>query len=402
MMTLSDKQKTTTAIIVIIGLLIGQMSVDLYLPSLPAMRHYFQTSAATVQMSLSLYLIGYGLGHPVCGSFSDHLGRKPILLIGTAVILIGALLCSLTTSLWVLLVARFIQGCGGSAFSLIWKATLRDIYEGPDFLKMMSYSSMTWVTIPVLAPLLGSYIQTYLGWRFNFALLALLSALFLLVVLFYLPETLSAENHSPLNLKNSALSYKQVLSTPQFMVNTFCWAILCISIIGFLVAAPFLFQVALHFSPVQYGWTLVFIAAGCVISSYLNTRIVNYQRILKIGFTLGLWSFFLCGLFMLITGWLGIFNLWVVAVPMFILFFFTGIVFPQCISRAMAPFTQLIGVAGAVWGTILFFTAAIGTSIVAYLPENNQLHFSIVCVICAILAILLYYGVIQKSNVSNK
>ena len=167
----------------------GAISTDLYLPSLPAIGESFGSTTAEVQLTLSVFLVGFAVSQIVYGPLSDRFGRRPVLIGGVAIYLLATLACLAAGSIGLLIGARFVQAVGACAGVVLGRAIVRDIYGREGAAKMLSYMGVAMALAPALGPILGGILQVLFGWRANFLVLAIFGGVCLLGVLLVLPET---------------------------------------------------------------------------------------------------------------------------------------------------------------------------------------------------------------------
>ncbi|MDF2529347.1 MAG: multidrug resistance protein, partial [Gammaproteobacteria bacterium] len=253
---------------------IGQLSGYLYTPSLPAMVKQLHTTTAEAQLTLSLTLIAYGSAQLLYGALSDYYGRRRLVLFGLVVFICGSGITVLSDSIHMLLAGRVVQGVGMGAVGLT-RVINRDVFKGPEFLKVSSYITMILAVTPILAPLLGGYIQDYIGWRGNFFFLLIYAVIILIVVSFKLPETNTKPHKGHPTLKALQEAYGLVISNKKFM------AFLCCSMLAFsaessyTIVAPFLLQNELGWSAVAYGWLGLFTVFGFLAGSVVASKLAN-------------------------------------------------------------------------------------------------------------------------------
>ena len=128
------------------------LSIDMYLPALPILADYFQTSASFIQLSLTFFLLGISLGQLFAGPISDIRGRRKPLLIGLIIYFIVSILCVFSPSIWTFILLRFIQGLAGSFGMVISRAIVRDLYSGTELTKFFALLSLVNGAAPILAP----------------------------------------------------------------------------------------------------------------------------------------------------------------------------------------------------------------------------------------------------------
>src|SRR5664279_803388 len=144
---------------------IAPLTTDMYLPSLPDIARQLAASTAQVQLTISAYLIGYAVGQLFYGPMSDRHGRKPVLLAALALYCAASLACALSTSIEMLIAARFVQALGGSGGIVLARAIVRDLYSGVRAGRELSMIGSVMALAPVLAPVVGGILQTGFGWR---------------------------------------------------------------------------------------------------------------------------------------------------------------------------------------------------------------------------------------------
>jgi len=150
---------------------IGPLTTDMYLPSLPDIARQLGSSTAQVQLTISAYLIGFAVGQIFYGPVSDRHGRKPVLLVALALYCVASLACAHSTSIEMLILARFVQALGGSGGIVLARAVVRDLYSGVRAGRELSLISSVMALAPVLAPVVGGILQTGFGWRSIFVTL---------------------------------------------------------------------------------------------------------------------------------------------------------------------------------------------------------------------------------------
>ena len=171
----------------------GPLAIDMYLPALPTIARDLHTSAAAVQVSLAVYFIGIALGQAFYGPLSDRWGRKPALYFGLVVFVASSVGCALAPRASSALIAfRFLQALGGCAPLVVPRAVVRDYFDQRGSVRMLSMLMLVMGLAPILAPLIGGQLLVNFGWRSVFWVLAAYGAFWLVIVAFFLPESLPA------------------------------------------------------------------------------------------------------------------------------------------------------------------------------------------------------------------
>ncbi len=375
-------QKITPTLLTLILFLIAllQMTTDLYIPSLPAITKDFASQAETIQLTLSIYMLGIGLSHLFYGPISDRIGRKNPILFGVGLSAVGSLICFFAPFSTVLIIGRFIQGFGIGCFNSVGRSLARDLLTDRLLAKMGSYIGMVSVIVLALSPTLGGYIQEYLGWRANFLLLLIFAITALVLTYFILPETNLYCNPDATKIAVMIRNYKTLLCSRIFMGYTLCASFAGAGLIGFLTIAPFLLQERLGLSPVQYGWLAFYTAGAIFISGFINSKLVLRKGIAL----MVLWGaiiMFLAGLIMLgfvLYGYLSVLS---IILPIFIFSIGAGFIFINAFAGAFDPFPKMAGTTGALFGCLQDLSAALISTLMAAIAANSEYLLAVTLVI---------------------
>lgn len=361
-----------------------QMAIDIYLPSMPAMQVALMTTKANIQLTLSAYTVGFGFAPLLYGPLSDRYGRRSILIIGLIVAVISSIGCMLATNITSLIVFRLIQGMGAGAATVLARAILRDVFTGKRMVQVAGYMSIAWSMIPISAPVLGSYFQTYFGWRSNFIFLVLFCAFILTLTLLYLPDTNKDKRISTLHPLTVFKNYMQVFRHHPSMRFSVGLLITFASTISYATASPFLLQVDLGYSPIAFGWLSLLVSFSYLFGNILNNRCTKYferMQLIRCGILMNVTATFA----MLICAALGYFNVYTLIIPAWFMIFAGGFIFSNCLSSSMVPFGTIAGTAAAVIGSIQILGGSVASGIVSQLPFKNALPLSILLVIFSVI-----------------
>ncbi|HYF98375.1 MAG TPA: MFS transporter, partial [Coxiellaceae bacterium] len=224
---MTENQTKAGSIIAMLCLIssIGRYVLDSYLPSLPAMAHYFDVSTDNVQLTISYYLLGFSLSQLIYGPLSDSFGRKRTLVIGLSIFTFASLACTFVNDddFSSLLFFRLLAGIGAGSCGVLNRAIASDCFKGEHFSKAWSYTTTTLVITLIGAPLIGSYVQQFYNWQANFALSTIYVGLTLLVVIKFLPETHAQEKRIQWNTRIMFKNYMRILFTRSFLISTLCY-----------------------------------------------------------------------------------------------------------------------------------------------------------------------------------
>ncbi len=235
---------------------IAPLSTDLYLPTLPDIGRAFGVSPASVQLTLSGYLVGFALGQIAYGPISDWYGRKSGLMVALACYCIGSLICFAAPSIEVLIGARVLQAFGGSGAIVLARAVVRDLYSGARAGKELSVMGLVMAFGPVSAPLVGGVLHAMFGWRSSFAALLAFGLVLIVTVQRKLPETLEERPEARLSLGAMLSGYRQILRSREFTIYLAISAAAYTGLVAWLSAAPFILQNIYGRTPLAFSMLL--------------------------------------------------------------------------------------------------------------------------------------------------
>ena len=236
---LPDKKTIVLLVLVLLNPVSG-VGIDIYAPSLPYIVSSLHTTSFLVQLTMSVYVAGLGIGQVIIGNLSDSMGRKPVLLLGLFLFFIASILIVFSTNILFMLIMRFIQGLSVAAPGNLSKTIATDFYTKKEMTKVSTFIILAWGLGAIVAPAVGGYLQYHFYWQLSFYCLAGYGLLALLVVLFLLPET-NRHKHK-LKLSNIAQNYKKIFSTNLFLISALSLAFGYSFIVLFNTGGPFIIQ----------------------------------------------------------------------------------------------------------------------------------------------------------------
>lgn len=383
---MSTNKRYEISIVISIFLLsvITPFALDGYTPSLPHITRALHASDNLVQLTMSLFLLGSAISQLFYGPLSDRFGRKKIILIGVFFSFAGSILCSLSQSIYWLIAARFLQGWGTGAGNSLFRAVMRDVFSGSRMAQVASYLGMVFTLALAIAPVMGGYFQVHFGWRAFFIFITILCAINGIIIARFLPETNANLNPQSTQLSFILKSYWSLLTHHHFIAYSLCSMLSFSSFMVYYTIGPFLLQNQLKLTPVQFGWTGIFIAGLTLLGQSLNAKfVIEYgtKRMLQFGVFLMLIS----GLTMIMLFSLGFFSPLTIILPILLLCISAGMVFSNAMAGAFHPFPHMAGIAGAMYGCLQILGSAIFTFIASILPPT-QASLAITECIIAILA----------------
>ncbi|HXM53358.1 MAG TPA: multidrug effflux MFS transporter, partial [Candidatus Binatus sp.] len=256
----------------------GPLSIDMYLPALPAIARDLAASESVVQLTLTACLIGLALGQIVAGPLSDSLGRRRPLLIGVAGYVVVSLLCAIAPSAWLLVGLRLIQGLTGAAGIVIARAIVRDLYTGSAAARYFSRLILVVGLAPILAPVLGAQVLRVSTWRGIFLVLTIVTALLWLAAALGLPETLPAARRRAGSLAGTLNIFGQLIRDTPFVGYAVAAGLAFGAMFAYIAGSPFVLQGIFHVSPQTFSLIFGMNALGFVVASQINGSLVSRIR----------------------------------------------------------------------------------------------------------------------------
>ena len=258
------------------------LSIDMYLPALPALARDFEAGAAEVQLTLSTFFFGLALGQVVAGPLSDAFGRRRPLLIGMAAYTVASILCALAPSISALILFRFMQGFAGAAGLVIARAIVRDLHTGVAAARFMSVLMLVSGLAPILAPVLGGQLLLVALWPGIFLFLAAFGGTLFFVVATGLGETLPAEGRQTDGLRGTLVTFRSLLVDRSFMGYALACGLSIAAVFSYIAGSSFVFQEVYGASPQTFSFIFGANAIGLVAAGQINGRLVGRVEPLRL------------------------------------------------------------------------------------------------------------------------
>ena len=354
----------------------GPLSLDMYLPGLPALASDLHATPTQAQLTLTACLLGVAVGQLVVGSLSDSLGRRLPLTVGLVTYAVTSMLCAITVSVPELIAARFLQGAAGGAGIVIARAVARDLYSGVALARFFALLMLVNGTAPVLAPVLGGQLLRLGSWRISFWVLALIGGLLLLGAALGLPESLPLERRRSGGLTDTLATYRNLLTNRSFAGYALSSAFAIGALFTYIAGSPFVLEGIYRLSP--QGFSLVFAsnAIGIVAAGQLSARLVarvGPSRLLGAGLTCS----FIGGLGLLAAvvtrvGLPGILP------ALFVVVSSAGLVMPNATALALADQAEVAGSASALLGLSQFVVGALAAPLAGIAGPTTALPMALV------------------------
>lgn len=334
------------------------ISTDLYLSGIPQMARDLDASIAEGQLTLSVFMVGFAFGQLFFGALSDHFGRKPVATVGIALYSVAALGCALAPDIDSLLLARALQGFAASAGPVIARAIVRDRYQGTEAARVMSQLASAMALIPLLAPVLGSWLLYVFDWRSQFVIL-LFFGLLTLAGLRRLEESCPSIGIAPLAFGRVLAQFRACLRQRRFAGFLLCGGAAFAAAFTWISSASWIVIELLGVPAQHFGYTFMLASSGYMAGALLSSRLVGrigVRRTLGAGVAVSL----LGSLLMLGLAASGLRVLLPVLGAVVLCFLGSGLCLSNAQMGAISEFPMNAGGASAVFG---FFQNVLGASV---------------------------------------
>lgn len=371
----------------VLGILsaVGPFAIDMYLPALPQVAADLATTEAGAALTLTSYFIVFGIAQMIYGPMADALGRKKPLVIGVAIFLAATVGAALSSGIGWLIAARAMQGLGAATLMAVPRAVIRDVATGPEAAKVMSTIMIVIAVSPMLAPLTGSLVMAWGGWREIFAVLAFAALVSLGLILFVLPETLAPENRRPVSLAPMLSGARRLLTDRRFMGLTMIGGFGMASFFVFISTASFVYTRQYGLSPTGFSLAFAVNAIGFFAASqFAGPMAQRYgmERVISLAIT-GFAGFMIA---LALIVWLGLDALPVVMAGLFLGNACLGLVMPTAMVMSLDPHPDIAGLASSLGGTFQMLTGGLMIALTGPFMDNSAASMVAAIALCAALA----------------
>lgn len=362
----------------------GPISMDLYLPVLPALTLELGAATSMAQLTVTACLVGLALGQLIAGPLSDRFGRRMPLLTGVVAFIVTSAWCAIAPSVEMLIIARFVQGLAGGVGVVIAQAAGRDLYSGAALLRYFGRVTVLSGLAAIVGPLLGGLLATVTDWRGLFVFLAAIGGVILLAVTLWFTETLPADRRTSGGFAQIPRDYHALLGDRRFVGAVLASGLAYAALFAYLAGATYVLQGIYGLSPQQYALAFGLNSAGFMAFGWLAAR--SSQR----------WSLhatLVSGLAMCGAGALGLLLGGLVAVPVSVvivsLFLLVGgvaVITPPTTTIALADHPMMAGTASSLLGMARFALGGVVAPLVGIAGAATMLPLGIVAVTAIALA----------------
>ncbi|MHC9237551.1 multidrug effflux MFS transporter [Pseudooceanicola sp. 502str34] len=374
----------------ILGLLsmVGPFAIDMYLPALPNIAAEFGATEAATQITLTAYFLAFGVAQLVYGPMADAAGRRLPIVIGLVIFGLGSLGAAFADSVGQLALWRAVQGLGGAAVMVVPRAIVRDRYTGNDATRLMAMVMLVISISPMLAPLAGSTVMAFGGWREIFGLLCGVAALSLALTLFVLPETLAPEHREPMKAGAMLRAARVLVTDRVFMGMTLVGGFGMASFFVFISSASFVYVDQFGLSATQFSLAFALNAVGFFSASQFAAplgRRIGITRVILVG--VSGFAALTALLFGLLVAGFG--SLPLILAGLFLANSFLGVVMPTTMVVSLDDHGDIAGMAASLGGTLQMLVGGLTIVVAGTFFDGTATPMVGAIALCGALAFVL-------------
>ena len=347
----------------------GPLSMQIFLPALPAVQQAFEVDPGTAQLTLSVSMLAVAAFTLVYGPLSDRFGRRPVLLGGLVVFLLGSVLCVVAPTIDALIVGRVVQGAGGAAGMVLARAIARDLYGPSQAAVVIAKLTMIMVIAPMVAPAIGGLVNDLSDWRVIFVVVAIAGVAIIVATARQLPESvpMGANDGGALAMLRG---FVLLLSSARFCLLALFPACSSVVFFSFVSGAPYVMVVLLDRPATEYGLYFMVVAGSFMLGNFVTVRLggrIPLLRMMTIGSLLMAFGVALTGAFVAV----GVLHPLTLFLPVAVSQLGQGMALPNAQAAVINLVPHRAGTASAVTGFLQMLAAAGATQLVGSLQNGT-------------------------------
>jgi DHA1 family bicyclomycin/chloramphenicol resistance-like MFS transporter len=385
---------------------LGQVASTIYVPSVPAIASALETSVARVQLTFVGYLAAFAVSMLVLGPLSDRYGRRRTMILGICLSTLGSIACTASPTIEFLIGARVLQGIGLSGGMVVGRATIRDLYGEDGAARIIAGLSIVLTLLQAFAPIPGGYLQAWIGWRANFAAIAILAVAALALVLRFVPESSPREepSHSAtavLVARTMLTSYRSLIQTRRFVAYALTAAGAHAGCHIFAAGAPAVLIIGFGIPPQDFGYYASLPPIGFLVGSYLSNRLtqrLGVESLIAIGSSLLIPA----GFAMVVLAALRFGNPYAIVGPMILICCGSGLITPNAVAGSLGAKVGIVGAASGLASFIQMIGAAGATAALSLGASGNPLVLAAVITSAGLFAVTAFGSLAQFARLPVK
>ncbi|MEK6492929.1 MFS transporter [Myroides odoratimimus] len=356
----SEQRKRLATILAFCSIPLSGFVTDIYLPSFPSMAKGLAVSEQDIQLTLTCYLLSYGISQIFVGSLLDNIGRYKPRLVALLILIITNISITQMDSVFYICIMRIIQGMAISTLVVATRAIFIDIYDETKRQYYLSYFTIVWSCGPILAPFLGGYLEKLFNWHANFYFLAIYAGVLLILDLCISGESIPEKKR--FNLSDTLSLYKMMLSEKRFMIGTLILGLSYSIVMIFNIAGPFLIENTFGYGSVVIGYCTLVLGFSWMLGGIIGKKRMHLDLKPK-ALKPSLVQLSLIAVLLITT-------IWIESLPLLIGFLFlihicSGTLFNNFFTTTMLQFPNNAGTAGGLMGGLVYVLTSFVTLIIS-------------------------------------
>ena len=374
---------------------LGPLAMSSFVPAIPAIQKDFDVAGSVAQLTLSVSILAMAVASLGYGSLADRFGRRPVLLAGIGIGVLGSGICALGMNIESVIFGRALQAAGASTGFVLARVIVRDVYGDERSARVLAYVTAAMTLAPMIGPVLGGYLVDTTGWRAIFLMVAIVAAGLLAVVAIRLPETRPAEAQGSPGAIGSG--YVQVLKDATYLKFLAYGTMSQAAFFGFVAGAPYVMAEILGYPATVYGLYFVMVPFGYLLGSLIAGHYgdrLSHENLTVAGAVAGLSA---CCL-----GWL-----WVAGaateplalfVPAALLAVASGVALPGAQAGMLAAARPRAGAGSGLFSFVQLLASALAAQVVGALQMFGSAGLFGVMVTASALALIGYWAATSVSR----
>jgi MFS transporter, DHA1 family, multidrug resistance protein len=385
---------------------LGQVASTIYVPSVPAIASALETSVSRVQLTFVAYLAAFAVSMLVLGPLSDRCGRRRTMILGISLSALGSIACAASPTIELLIGARILQGIGLSGGMVVGRAIIRDLYGEAGAAQIIAGLSIVLTLLQAFAPIPGGYLQAWIGWRANFAAVAILAVVALALVLRYVPE--SSPREGPARSGTAAAlartmlaSYRSLLQTRRFVAYALTAAGAHAGFHIFTAGAPAVLIIGFAIPPQDYGYYASLPPIGFLVGSFLSNRLtrrLGVDNLIAIGSAVLIPA----GFAMVALAALRFGSPYAIVGPMILICCGSGLITPNAVAGSLGVKVGIVGAASGLASFLQMIGAAGATAALSLGGNGNPLVLAMVIASAGLFAVTTFGSLAQYARLPVK
>ncbi len=385
---------------------LGLVASTIYVPSVPAIASALDTSMSGVQLTFVAYLAAFAVSMLVLGPLSDRFGRRQTMILGISLSALGSIACAASPTIEFLIGARILQGIGLSGGMVVGRATIRDLYGEDGAAQIIAGLSIVLTLLQAFAPIPGGYLQAWIGWRANFAAVAILAVVALALVLRYVPE--SSLREGPARSATAALLARTMLASYRGLLQTRRFAAYALTAAGahagfhiFTAGAPAVLIIGLAIPPQDYGYYASLPPIGFLVGSFLSNRLTRRFGVDNL-IAIGCAVLIPAGFAMVALAALRFGSAYAIVGPMILICCGSGLITPNAVAGSLGVKVGIVGAASGLASFLQMIGAAGATAALSLGGDGNPLVLAVVIASAGLFAVTAFGSLAQFARLPVK